>query len=184
MEMTRIELLDFWNALQLLGDDQPGAKFNFAVIKNIAKMEGMVKKIAIAQQKAQRKPESFVEFDKARKALCKEYADRDDDGEPKMVGEAKELQFVITERKAEFDEKIKELQEEHAPVFKEIETNVEAFGNLMREKIDLVVHQVNEDDVPYELTRKQIKQIAPMIFGLAEILEDSPGGEDVEGDES
>lgn len=162
MEIINKDLVDFWNALNNMGKER-GAKFGFAVLKN---GDMIRKQIAVLKAAQNKKPESLTDFDKERIALCLEYADTDDDGNPITVGTTDDPNFQIVEKREEFDAKVEVLQEKYKQTFDELSSFIGEFNSMLMEACEFNIHMVSIDQVPETLSVEQISSIRIMISGF------------------
>jgi hypothetical protein len=156
MKMTREEAVTFWRSLSNLGSYK-GAKFAYAIAKNRSKLESEYKLIQKMQSTVQ--PSSLKKFDERRIELCKEYADKDENGNPSLENN----NYVISQRRDEFENTIRELQKEFEPSFKEFEENQIKFNNFLSEEIEVDIHTIPMSIIPEDMTAKDMEIIIGMI---------------------
>lgn len=157
MKIKRKEAVNLFNSFGRLGSHK-GVKFAYAIAKNKKKLESEQKAITVAQSKIQ--PKAIQEFDKKRIKVCCEYADKDENGNPKLD---KNNYSISEERRIEFDKAIDELQKEYEPSFKEMENNQKEFNDFLDEDIEVDLHLIPMSVVPDTITVNEMDIIFPMI---------------------
>ena len=141
-----------------------GLKFAIMVAKNTKAVQAEIKVIEEQQQAARPVPsEEFLDYDRARVELGREYANKDDDGNVVVV----DNKFVLDKRQKEFDEAWKALRESNQEVVDEYEARVEEFRTefqaLLDTDSDLVLSLISEGDLPQDMTGAQVQPLLLVI---------------------
>ena len=147
-ELTR--LLQGINSINLTG-----VKFNYALLKNKKKIQEeleILKTVIKPDKKAE-------EFEKARIELCKEYCKKDKEGKEII----KQNKFVGLENNKEFTIAIDKLQETYKETLDKKEAQFKEYQTLLDEEVEIKIHQVALNDVPKELTTKQLESIIEIV---------------------
>lgn len=138
------DLLNLWYIFEGLKHQKQNVKFSYFVAKNKIKLKGEVD----ALNEAQEAPETFQAYDTKRAGLAAEMADRIPQTEEPMTDNG---QYVIKERKEEFDKALAELKEQFDEVIKAREEQVEKFKELLDEEVNLDGHKIKLEDIPQEI---------------------------------
>jgi len=159
MKITRENLVQLYGALNALSEKEMKAKAAYGIAKNKSKVESEVKSIQEAQQKIQPAPE-VLEFEEKRINLCKEAANKDDNGEPITIGPRFDIPVGAM---PDFEKKIDELREEYKEALDQKEKNDEEWVELMKEEIEIDIHQIHIDMMPDTITPQQIELLGEII---------------------
>ena len=133
-------------------------KFAWALLRNKKKLLPVVE----ALEELRKAPSVIAEFEEARINLCKEYAEKDENGEPKT----KDSSFVIPPESLEtLQSKIGELREQHKDA-------IEAQRLQFKEIEEVLATPANADlyKVPLSYLPEQISPVELEIFAF--IIED------------
>lgn len=146
-------------------------KLAYAVGVNLDAMEPVIKGLL----KAERASKAFSEYEEARIALCQEYADRDAENRPVMAGR----NYVITERRNEFDSKVVALRAEpaNAQAIAERDRQLEQLEDLYEEEVEISVYVTPWEFVPERISGKHMRALRPFLDGEPQ---DDLGDDDVE----
>lgn len=156
--MKKSECLALFRSLNQLGNLQ-GVKFSYAISKNLNLLKPEIEAI----EKTLELPEKFKEFDQARVALAERYAEKDEKGEAKKEkSENGSEQFVMEDTK-KFDKEFEVLKKEYKEVIELREKQIEEYTKLLTEESEVILHKVKLDDVPSEITTKQMAGIYEII---------------------
>lgn len=132
-----------------------GLKFAYAIAKN---KKAVTSEVEILQESI--KPsEGFAKYDKERMELCKELADKDDKGNPKMANN----EFVIVANKEDFDIRVKALRERNKDVIDERDKQLKEFNELLKAESDFKPFKIDFEDVPQDITADAMSKIAELI---------------------
>lgn len=152
--MNKKELLEFNNALKSVSDLK-GVKFAYAVTKNKNNIKNEVEAIVEAQNQS----DEYKEYEKERIALCEEMAIKDENGKPKI----NKFNYEIEDEKA-FEVKFDELKEKHKEAIEKREKQLEDFELLLEEAAEVKIHKVKIEDLPNDITPKQLEGIFEMLM--------------------
>lgn len=143
-KMKRKELLELNAALTQLKNEKGDKRFKFAINRNLEYFEPEIKAI----RETQKDSSEYSEFLQKRQLIGKEFADRDENGNPKIqLIEGNEV-FLITERKDEANAKVSELVEEYKEVLEEKEREMKQFKDLMEEEVETDVCKISFKYLP------------------------------------
>jgi len=151
-KITKRQLIDLFEGLQRVGN-LTGVKFAYAVSKNLSKMTPEIDAIKEAY-----KPHiDFLEYEKKRSLLAKKYSVKVG-GEPQIKTVQGVNSFVISNKK-DFEKEIKVLQKKYKTVIAKRENQLKDIESLFGEKIVIGLHKILVDDVPENITAKQMTDI-------------------------
>jgi hypothetical protein len=146
--ITRQELFELWNGLASLGNLK-GFKLGYAVARTKAKLKPEVE----ALDEALKPSLEFRAYEDKRLTLCRQYAQKDINGAPVIIGK----EFFFGDNKEAFDAALAPIQEEYAEVIADRKKLTDGYVEGLKEPITVEVHQINEADVPEDATVAQIE---------------------------
>lgn len=159
MKVKKGDLLQLWYILEGMKHQKQAVKFSYFVAKN----KLLIKAEIDALNEVQEVPETFQLYDRKRAELAAEMADKLPE-----TGEAKTEngQYIITEKKEEFDEALAKLKETYAEVIEQRKAQIEAFKELLDEEVEFKGHKIKFGDIPgtIEPTVMEVLLIAGLIF--------------------
>lgn len=162
MKMTKREVGDFWLALnhRSLGELK-GVKFSYGVAKNKIKIRGEIN----ALDKAKEDIESITkDYDEARIDILKEFADKDENGNPETFIDARRVvQFKIVENRSKVEEKVEELQKEHKESIDKQEKEKDIFNGILKEEVEVDVYMISIEDIPEDISVASMTNLTWMI---------------------
>lgn len=171
MTFTNKEIIILYEALSnphaFLLNELRGAKFLYAIDKNLAQLENEVKSL----NKASKASERYNEYDKEKRKINEEFSLKDDNGVPKTkMNEHKQRVFVIDPaRKDEYNERMKSLEEEYDEDITQREKELEDYMRYLDEENDsFKAHLINPEDVPENIKWEQYKVIRKLINKVEE----------------
>jgi hypothetical protein len=150
--MTRAELLTLAAGIDALQQAQNGSgpvtldcKMNYAVAKT--------KRLIAAEVEATREAiaplPAFLAYEQDRIALCRDHADRDENGQPKTTELRGQVVFVMSpENRPAFDAAVASLRIEYAEAIEAQTKRQESIETFLRERIDVELHRVGDAPVP------------------------------------
>lgn len=156
MKLKNQEILDLHTALQSVSHLQ-GAKFAYAVARNIAKVKTEVHSLS----KAYEASEPFLEYDKQRAELCKKHAVIKD-GEPEVYMVNGQSNYRIKDEKA-FNEDFEKLKADHREVIEAREEQMKDFQSLLAEETEIDLYTIPHSLVPENITVGELTSIMAMI---------------------
>lgn len=152
--MKKSDLFPLFHALTAVST-YPGAKFGYAVAKNLAK----VKEECIIIEKLQEPSEEFKAYDNARIELCKEHANKDEAGEPILKGN----EYDLKNKMIPFLATLQVLNKTHKEALDAREKQMTDVQILLEEESDIMLCKIKEDNFPEAITAQQITGIMAMI---------------------
>lgn len=157
MKITKGEVINLFNGLHTVLD-LPGAKFSYAVARNI----NILKTETRALAKAERPMDDFLTYEKERIELAKSHAKKDKDGNP--VTEEKEAgkSFVVEDMK-KFQEDFEKLKEKHKEALDRRKKQLDDFNELLKEESKVDLYTIPEEYIPEGITTAQMTGILPII---------------------
>ena len=165
MKITREKLIALWQLSNRLINTQTSVKFHYLLLKNKRLLDPEVESL----QTIQKPSEDYEKFNEARVELCKEHADKDEQGNPKVTRDPVNgtEQFSMLENKEAFDKAVKELQETHKEAIDEAEQKQEDFMALLNEEIELELITIPLSIMPKELVGRDVDLLFDIIDGEA-----------------
>lgn len=157
MKISREKLIQVWSVLSQLAQEKTTAKGAYGIAKNKRLLEDEIKSIEDAQ-KAIEYPAELEEFNTKRLVLCREYASKDEKGEPIVNNQA----FVIPDR-TEFDKELAALREEYKEPLDVRQKIDEDFHKFLIEETEISVHVIKLEDLPNGITAAQIELLGEII---------------------
>ena len=151
--LTNGELFSLLRGLRAVAELR-GGKFAYAVAKNTDIVGREVRALEAANQP----PPAFIAYDQARIDLCKEHAEKGEDGEPVVDGS----EFVIADHPT-FDAAFAELRGEHAVALDERTKQLAEYRALLAERSDVELHLLDEEHVPTDISGAELLPILPIL---------------------
>jgi hypothetical protein len=158
MKITREKLIQVWTILSQLSQVKTTAKGAYGIGRNKRAIESEIKSLEEAQ-KAVIYPDSLNEFHSKRVELCREFADKDADGNPKMTGQS----FVMTTGRSLFEEKLIPLREEYKEPLEAANKIDSEFHAFLQEEIEVEVFKIKIDDVPNDISGAELEILGEII---------------------
>ena len=153
--MTNNQMFGLKQALEAAGDLR-GVKFSYAVAKNLSKINKEVELI----QEAIKPSTEYAAYDTKRIELAKEHAKKDENDKPLMTKRGKEFDI---EDLPKFEKALEKLKKEHQPAVDARIKQLEEFDKLLLEESKVEIHKVKLEDVPEDITSKQMTSLFEMI---------------------
>lgn len=153
LNITKREATELFQNLQSVGN-LSGPRFVYVIAKNISILKDEIK----ALNEAQKPTDEFMEFDKERVELAKQFAAKDKDGKPRTFMDGNQSKFVIEDIDA-FEKAAKKLKKEHKEAVEAREKQMEDFNKIMEEEIDIHLYGLNQEDLPEDITARQLSGI-------------------------
>lgn len=136
-----------------------GVKFAFAVLKNRKRIETQIEGDKEIFEKILTPPDEFKDFETKRIELCVLHSDKDENGTPII----KDDQYVIKDLNL-FNVELDKISETYKDVIEERKKQVDEYNSLMEEDLELEFKKVSVDDLPDEISEKQLRNIEFMII--------------------
>jgi len=141
MKVKKGDLLNLWYIFEGMKHQKQSVKFSYFVAKNKIKLKGEVD----ALNEAQTASETFKAYDQSRANLAAEMADRIPGTTDPLINDG---QYVINERKEEFDKQLDELKEKFKDAIEEREQQLESIKELLDEEKEFDGHKIHMDEIP------------------------------------
>jgi len=161
--MKNSDLLGLRNSLREVGEHKD-TRFSYMIMKNEKKVQSACKSLDKAMT---RDIEGRVQFEKERQELCMKHTKRDENGKPVIITDpiTKGTSYDMKDME-EWNKVYTELSNkpEHKEYFKKLEEVRSENLNLLQaeaEKIDF--HTMKLEDLPKDLTKKEMTIIEPFI---------------------
>jgi len=141
------DLIRLSAGLQAVGN-LPGAKFSYAVYRNLDKVRQVLKPL----QGILKQSDEFKEYEKQRIKICEDCAEVDNGG--KAIKDEKDGSYQIADAKKDlFDRNISALKKKYQAVIDDREKQAEEYNELLDEELKepLDLHMVNFSDLPEEI---------------------------------
>lgn len=162
--MKNIEIFDLASVLSSYAPQLrtlKGAKFGFALLKNIDKLSAEIKSIEAARNI----PEDYKKYEDARIALCEKYSEKDENGESKKIQHSQNsFEYVIGADNKDFLEETTRLKEEHATALEDFKKSEEDYKTLLNsENTEFKLTLVDFSDIPSDISVEIMSVIKPFI---------------------
>lgn len=166
--MKRGELLELHASLQRVSGFK-GRNFAYAVAKNRKFVKREIDEMQLLLDPS---PE-YQKYDEERIELCKQFADKDDKGEPMLEPNAQgQPTFVGLDPNPEFQEKVDELKEKYSDAMNERDEKVKEYRELLEKDGTFNLYAIRLSQIPDEITGEQLTGI--MILIEDDSIEASP----------
>lgn len=157
--LNKGEILSLFRNLNQLGG-LAGVKFSYAVARNI----NLLKPELESLEKSMELPEKFKEFEKERIELVEKWAEKDDKGKPKKEkAENGAEQYIMGADEKKFEKEFTALKTKHKEAVSAREKQVEEYTKLLTTDSEVKLYKIKLDDVPKEITAKQMAGIYNII---------------------
>lgn len=166
--MTNSECVFMFNGLQEVNAPNMEVKFNYAIAKNLRKLEARIK----LYEKASELREEYKKFLEEKEDANKKFADKDENGDPKkkvinQEGMRGQMAYVIPgdgDPKSEYTKAIEKIVAKHKPAIDARSKQVKEYNEFMQDEAeDVNLHMVDLDLVPAGLSRKAMDAVYFMI---------------------
>lgn len=139
-----------------------GAKFTYGILKNIDLLEKEIKFVSETAKPS----EEFLAYDKARVALCEQYAKKDAEGnlEKKETHPgSNQFEYDIDTTSKEWNDAIDALKAQYNTIIESRDEQVKDYNLLIDSQNDLEFYLIKLDDVPNDISLDLMKLIKPFI---------------------
>jgi hypothetical protein len=154
--MKKQELLNLFNGLQDVSN-LPGAKWAYAVARNVTKLKPEVE----ALQKAYQADEKFLEYENKRLKLAQKHAVKKD-GKPQTIDIAGHKEYLVTDE-SKFNIEFEKLKKEYKEALDTRKKQVEDFNEILTEEVEVDLYLINHDYIPEGITPAQLTAIMPIV---------------------
>lgn len=138
--MKKKELLSLYEALAKVEGRQFTVKFSYFIAKN----KVLLKDEFAALEEAKRPSIEYTAYDTKRAELAHQFADREDNGQPKIENN----NFIIIEKVDEFKEALDKLKEENEETIEAHNQKLKDFEALLDEEVEFKGPKIDLKDVP------------------------------------
>jgi hypothetical protein len=153
MKLTKQQVLDLNKGLHNVSR-LGGARFAYAVARNLSKLNSEVESIAAAFDAH----ENFIAYDKERAEVAATFAEKNPDGSPKLEGQ----RYIVTDEDA-LAKALEPVKEKHKAAIEEREKQIKDFEELLKEEVEIDIYMVNQIFLPETITADQISGIILMV---------------------
>jgi hypothetical protein len=160
--MKRRTLLNLWQAINKLEGLKHDVRFSYFLAKNKVALKPEIE----AFEEAQKPQDDYIQFETKRVELAQTYADKDANGSPKVHNG----QFVIFDKRDEFDAEIKKLKTKFKKAIDARNTQLEEYAKMLDEPVELELSKIKFRQLP-----PQIESAFLEIFIEAGIIDDNEG---------
>jgi len=157
-----------WDVFSRITGRSMHRKAAFAIAKNKSKLEHIIK----ALDEARTPPEEFLELERKRFEIIKDYASKDKAGNPKIV---RGVEYQIPAKKRdEFNEKVEKLRKEYAGAVEKAAEVEQQYKEILDETVEINLHIISEDYLPEEMSPAEIAGLEPFILWNDSVEETTP----------
>jgi len=155
--MKRKNLFKLQEGISMCGNLK-GLKFAYCMAKNKKKIDEEIEFI-----KEFIKPsEEYLDYDRKRIELAKSCAKVKDGKEEVAVKDG--VESYVMENQEDFNKKVKELQEEYNDALEGRKKQIEDYGKLIEEEIEIELCKIKEKNLPEDITTNQFASISEFII--------------------
>lgn len=154
MKVKKKDLFAVQQVMDRLGAEEVNPRFGYALIKNKAKIKTEIDAI----REIGKPNPAFQKYDEERVGLCKSYADKNEDGTPKVSGNS----FVIADIPA-FEKALAMLRETYKEVLEDQEKRVAEIDKILEEEFEVEWHRIKLSWLPETMQQSQIEILIDMI---------------------
>ena len=157
IQVTREEAMQIYSGLLGVSKVQ-GAKFAYAVTRNIKMLEPLFKEIS--NEYAPDK--EYIQYQELRAELAKKHAKVDGNGKPQVIMVNGNEQYDIADQ-ALFDKEYEELNQQHKDTIDKRNAQLDAHKLYMEVVVDLDVYGLKEEHFPEAITAEQLTKLYPLL---------------------
>lgn len=155
--MKRKEITTILNSLNEVSEIK-GVKFAFAILKNRKKLETQIEEDKTIFEEILKPSEGFKEFETKRVDICVLYSEKDENGDPITEND----QYKINELD-KFNSELTLLSDKYKEEIEGRYKQVSEYNSLMEENIVIDFVKVNYEDLPSDISEKQLRGLEFMI---------------------
>jgi len=144
MKAKKSDLLNLWYILESLKHQKQNTKFSYFLAKNKIAIKNEVD----ALNEASEASEAFKLYDQKRADLAASMADKVKETDEPMTSNG---QYVIKEKKEDFEKGLEALKVEFKDCIDERTTQIEAFAEILKEEADFNGHSIKLDNLPADI---------------------------------
>jgi len=157
--MKRRTILKLWQAFGKLEGLKHDVRFSYFLAKN----KVALKEELDLMEEAQKPSEAFIAYEQKRVETAQLFSDKDDAGNPKVHNG----QYVIFDKKDEFEKEIKKLKTKFKSAITQRETQVKDYDTLLDEEVELNLTKIRFSQLP-----GQIESAFLEVFIEANLIQD------------
>ena len=151
--MKRRDLYTHLQSLETV-KDLKGVKFAYSIIKNKKKIEEEIKLF----EEVIKPSSAYEEYERKRIVLCEIHSEKDTEGRPVIVGDKYKLIDIDI-----FNTELEKLKGGYQDIIEERISQINEYNNVLDEDIDIDILKINFNDLPSDITPKQLESIDFMI---------------------
>lgn len=155
--MKRKDIPGILNALDEVSELK-GVKFAFTVLKNRKIFETQIEEDKAIFEKILTPSDEFKEFETKRIELCIECSEKDENGSPVVEND----QYKILDLN-KFDNELNKLSKKHKEAIDARKKQIDDYNSLMEEDLILDFKKISINDLPNEVSEKQLRMLEFMI---------------------
>lgn len=156
--MKRKDIPTVLNTLNEVSE-MKGVKFAFSVLKNRKTIESQMESDREIFEKILIATDEYKDFEAKRIELCVLHSEKDDNGEP--VVENDQYKIIDTQK---FGEELNTISEQFKDAIDGRQKQIEDYNSLMEDELTLEFKKVSFEDLPQDITEKQLRQLEFMII--------------------
>lgn len=125
-----------------------GAKYSYCLARNISKINAEINHL----QETIVPSNEYLEYDKARVAMCEEFAEKNEDGTMKQAPNAYgQLEYIIDTTTVEWDSAITNLKNKYQDVLEKRDQQIQAYNELLEMDSNIDFYMIDMNDVPSDI---------------------------------
>lgn len=136
-----------------------GVKFAFSVLKNRKTFEKQIEEDKEIFEKILAPTEDFKEFETKRIELCTIHSEKDEVGNPIVEND----QYKISDYDS-FNIELEKLYEKHKETVESRKKQIDDYNSLMEEELELEFKKVSFEDIPEDISEKQLRILEFMLI--------------------
>jgi len=157
--MKRRTLLNLWQALGNLEGLKHDVRFSYFLAKNKVAIKPEIE----ALDEAQRANSAYMEYETKRIETAQKFSDKDANGNPKVHNG----QFVIFDKRDEFEKEIKKLKIKFKTAIAEREKQLKDYESMLDEEVEVNLTKIRFSQLPPQIESKYLE-----IFIEANVIQD------------
>ena len=161
LDLTRKQVQDMWNILEVLGDTPcPTQEATLRMADVRWAFRPHIEEI----EKKGELPDDYQVYENARRDLCKEHAEKDEQGKPvtKLLDDGRSTEYVLDDTAA-FNEALKALRESHKESIAEAEQQTKEWPKFMGESVKFESPPLLLAGIPQGITPRQMEKLRPVV---------------------
>ena len=151
--MKKRDLYNYLRAMDTV-KDLKGVRFAYSILKNKKKIE---EEIQIFEEVIKPNP-LFAEYERNRITLCEMHSEKDTEGKPIIIGDKYKLIDTTL-----FNTELDKLKSGYQDVIEERIKQINEYNEILEEEVDIDLIKLNINELPSEITPKQLEFINFMV---------------------